>query len=1429
MSLSNGLRRTGAATRITALVSLILAALLLAVGSASAQQDTFLNGDGHDGNVNINSGTVHYPNALAPVVGSVNAGDTSLVRGTVTAGSGTGAVTFAPGRLVLVLQTTGWAGATSSGDQSAVDMSGSGVGKWEFARIDSISGGNTFNFLVPLINSYPNATTQVVAVPEYDNYTITGNRQASARAWNGSVGGVVAVLAQSTLHMTAANSRLQADGVGFRGAMSYDENNATAITNCPTTLMDGQTDGVPDYPAGMKGEGIYPTAFKATTPATAFVQEGRGNYLNGGGGGNCFNAGGGGGGNGGTGGRGGNTLINYTNGNRINGGLGGAPLTYNASERAVFGGGGGAGERNDNGDGRGGTGGGFVLARANSITGSGTLRANATAGRAGNLDGTPYDGAGGGGAGGVVLVRSTTGAACTAVQALGAVGGNNASWASYDWTPGGGGAGGRTYIQKNSGTCAGTVTGASNGTNGGNAYGATAGTNGVAVADNTPFAQPSVTLSQPANGSFVTTTTPTISGTATANSTVSILIDNDGPAVGTALADGSGNWTFSSPVLSQGSHDVYVYSTLNGVSSPDSPTHTFIVDSIAPAINITAPSPGDYIATSTATVNFNITEANPGTTECSVDGIGWTSCSSGWVSPGMTEGPHTLQVRQTDLAGNAGSSSVAITVDLTNPVVNITGPGAGQYINDSSPDVTFNVAEVNPDFSRCRVDGGSWVNPCNSIWTITGPLSEGSHTIEIEHTDLAGRTGSSSRAFYVDTTAPETTIDTMPNAVTSSTDADFTFSSDESPVTYDCNLDSGGWNACTDTESFSGLSEGSHNLLVRATDAAGNTDATPASWTWVVDLTPPSVTISVPADDSRTNNETVTPAGTTTGAEDGRTVTVTVTGPDGFSANCTAVVSGGAWTCDDAIELDADGDYTFTANVSDTAGNAATPAVSELELDNAGYSLTIDGPVNNSTTNDDTPPINGQSDAPEGTEVVVTIDDPDNPGNPLVICTPNPTVQNDGSWSCVADVALPDGLIEITATVEDDLDNSTSATTNLNVDTLPPDLDVTGPTNPVATTTPTITGTTDQPVGSTVVVKKGVDTLCTATVVSGNPDNTWSCAVPANKPLVEGPNQLTVETTDAANNTTTRNHTVTVELAPAEYQISISGPSGTITSNKPAITGTSTAPAGSEVVVTIDNPSSPGSPLVICTPNAVVQSDGTWSCNSSVALPNGSVVITATVGAGGSSARTATVSVIVSDSSADPIACLKTGITIIDLSPKGKTATMRGFARSSYAGQTVSVRGKLEGKNKVLGHATVGSDGSFTVKFKAPAKKLWNTNKALYSATVGSESTRMTKLMRRVRSTTVTYKDGTLSVKGDLIKPLMPKAKAKVEARTGCSGKMTAIGSTTVKKNGTFSTKIKYQASGVVWVRVATEVSKGGKKPKALRTYSYLIPVILGD
>jgi hypothetical protein len=103
-----------------------------------------------------------------------------------------------------------------------------------------------------------------------------------------------------------------------------------------------------------------------------------------------------------------------------------------------------------------------------------------------------------------------------------------------------------------------------------------------------------------------------------------------------------------------------------------------------------------------------------------------------------------------------------------------------------------------------------------------------------------------------DTTPPDTRIEQGPSNSTTDTSAQLNFEAiGETGTTFECRLDSDQASAfanCTSPKNYTGLALGSHRFEVRAVDAAGNKDQTPALWTWTVtseanDTTPPLTNI----------------------------------------------------------------------------------------------------------------------------------------------------------------------------------------------------------------------------------------------------------------------------------------------------------------------------------------------------------------------------------------------------------------------------------------------------------------------------------------------------------------------------------------------------------------------------------------------------------
>jgi subtilisin family serine protease len=112
-------------------------------------------------------------------------------------------------------------------------------------------------------------------------------------------------------------------------------------------------------------------------------------------------------------------------------------------------------------------------------------------------------------------------------------------------------------------------------------------------------------------------------------------------------------------------------------------------------------------------------------------------------------------------------------------------------------------------------------------------------------------TGSPNRLLYSlfgvvppgDTTPPDTTITSGPadSSVTTDATPTFGFTSSETGSTFECQDDNGAWAACVSPSDRGPFSNASHTFRVRAKDASGNVDTTPAQRTFTVNAAAPTV------------------------------------------------------------------------------------------------------------------------------------------------------------------------------------------------------------------------------------------------------------------------------------------------------------------------------------------------------------------------------------------------------------------------------------------------------------------------------------------------------------------------------------------------------------------------------------------------------------
>jgi hypothetical protein len=139
------------------------------------------------------------------------------------------------------------------------------------------------------------------------------------------------------------------------------------------------------------------------------------------------------------------------------------------------------------------------------------------------------------------------------------------------------------------------------------------------------------------------------------------------------------------------------------------------------------------------------------------------------------------------------------------------------------------------------------------------------------------------------------------------------FAASEAGASFECSLDGAAYAACTTPKSYSGLTPGAHSFAVRAIDAVGNADATPASYSWtVVDTTPPETTI------------TSGPVGTV--ASTSANFDFTATEPGTFACSLDGAEFSSC-ASPQAYSGLAAGTHSFAVGATDAAGNAdPTPA-----------------------------------------------------------------------------------------------------------------------------------------------------------------------------------------------------------------------------------------------------------------------------------------------------------------------------------------------------------------------------------------------------------------------------------------------------------------------------------------------------------------------
>jgi hypothetical protein len=217
--------------------------------------------------------------------------------------------------------------------------------------------------------------------------------------------------------------------------------------------------------------------------------------------------------------------------------------------------------------------------------------------------------------------------------------------------------------------------------------------------------------------------------------------------------------------------------------------------------------------------------------ECRRDAADWASCTSPKAYSSLSEGSHTFHVRAVDAAGNPDPTpeTRTWTVDDTPPQTQIDSGPSGPTSN-ASPSFAFS-SEAGASF-QCRLDSSQEADfaSCSSPHAYSS-LADGAHTFDVRAVDPVGNPDPTpaSRSFTIDTAAPQTQILSGPAGRTHDPTPTFTFTASEPGAHFACKVDSNPFVACNSPKTTTRLADGSHTFYVRAWDAIGNLDTTPAT------------------------------------------------------------------------------------------------------------------------------------------------------------------------------------------------------------------------------------------------------------------------------------------------------------------------------------------------------------------------------------------------------------------------------------------------------------------------------------------------------------------------------------------------------------------------------------------------------------------------
>ena len=848
---------------------------------------------------------------------------------------------------------------------------------------------------------------------------------------------------------------------------------------------------------------------------------------------------------------------------------------------------------------------------------------------------------------------------------------------------------------------------------------------------------------------------------AEAGDVVTVTINNKSY---TATVDASGNWSVGVPAadvsaLTAGDYTITAALT-DKAGNSNSATHDVEVNLTAPVLTIDTVSGDDVINSTEKTQDLTITGTATGLTagavvtvmlngkaySATVDDNGlWSTTVPASEVGQLGEALYSVTASATDSVGNSASTSHTVNVESVLPGVIINTVAGDDVINaaELATGQTLSGTVVNAEAGNTvtvTLGGNTYTATVQSdlTWSVNVPQSDltalgnGELTVSASVTNNVGNSGSAERDIAIDANLPGLRVDTVAgdnvintiehgqnliitgssDGLTPGTGLTVTVNGKTYPATV---LADGSWNAAVPAADVGALAAGTVTVTVEGQSSAGNPVS--ISHDVTVDLASVAISIDAIATDDVINaaekGADLVLSGSTSNVEANQTVTITF----GGKSYTATVGTDGKWTATvPAADLAGlkDGDASVQVSVTNVNGNSAS-AGREYSVDATAPSVTIntlatDDILNAAEAQSDLI-VSGTSTAEAGQTVTVSLNGKDYTA----------TVGSDGNWTLnvpAADLAgLADGSVTVTASVSDKAGNPASVDHNLTVDMTVPQVTIS-----------TIAGddviniaehaqaqiisgiATGAAAGDKVTVTIGGQSYTTVLDAAGN----WSVGVPASviSGLSDGSVTVTASVTDAAGNTGTGTHSVTVDTGLPSVNFNAISDDNVLNAVEKGqdlnVSGTSANLAeGTVVTVSLNGKNY----------TATTAADGTWNLTvpaadlAGLGQANYTLNATATNGVGNSVSNTANLLV----DTALPTVTINTvaGDNVINAAEVAAGQTISGSVANAEAGNTVTV---TIGGNSYT--ATVQSDLSWSVSVPSDVLTALGNGSLSVSATV---------------------------------------------------------------------------------------------------------------